>query len=328
MKHFSTLQIKLLNALSDGLCHSGNRLGETLQVSRTAIWKQIKQLIDAGIPIQRLPRQGYRLHVPIHLLNEQAIRQHVDVSDFNKPLHFHLFASIDSTNQLLKELPLSNAAIDVCCSEQQTAGRGRFGRHWFSPFGENIYCSSRWHFDGDLSHLSGLSLVVSLAILATLKEVGIQESIQVKWPNDVLWCHKKLCGSLIEVIAESNGSAAIIIGIGLNVNSITNEHPLPDKDWCSLHDITGNYFDRNTLIAILMKQLHVLLNAFMLQGFSTFMERWNEIDYLQGHIITVSQPTGSLSGYAKGVDERGQLVLVDERGVTHYLSSGNTSLRV
>ena len=260
------------------------------------------------------------------LLDTNIIHQQLAINNFKKPTEFHLFTSIDSTNRWLKELPPGNA-IAICCAEMQTAGRGRFGRHWHSPFGENIYCSIRWHFDCELSRLANLSLVVSLAILATLKQVGVSsEHIRVKWPNDILWYHKKLCGSLIEVVAEHKNGVDVIIGIGLNVNSITDEQPLPDKLWCSLLDITGNYTDRNLVIAQLIIQIDHFFNEFMLQGFAGFIKKWHSMDYLQDQMITVSNPTGLLSGRSQGVNEIGQLVLVDEAGVTHYLSSGDTSL--
>ena len=325
MNTFSEIQIELLAYLADGKCHSGSDLGLTLNVSRTAIWKRITQLIDLGLPIQRIPQKGYRLSSPLILLDSHAISNQLDLHAFNKPLHFHLFATLDSTNRYLKELPHSDS-INICCAEMQTAGRGRFGRDWYSPFGENIYCSSRWHFDCDLSRLSGLSLVVSLAIMATLHQVGMKDDILVKWPNDILWHGKKLCGSLIEVIAESNSGADVVIGIGLNVNSITDDHPLPEKPWCSLHDITKKYIDRNVLVAHLITYLNRYLQEFMLEGFAAFTERWSEVDYLKNQHITVSNLNKPIHGIAMGVNENGQLILMDDEGTTHYLSSGDATL--
>lgn len=331
MKKFTEMQVDIINYLSDGACHSGSELGIEFKVSRTAIWKHIKQLSELGVPIHRIPNQGYRLPAPIELLEEFTIRKKLDAFQFNKSINFHLFPSLDSTNRFLKDLPHSNA-IEVCCAEMQTAGRGRFGRHWYSPFGENLYCSSRWHFDCDLSRLSGLSLVVSLAILATLKLRGIKDDVHVKWPNDILWGDKKLCGNLIEIIAESNSSADVVIGIGINVNSnigllpFSSAQTIPDKPWCSLYDIIDKYTDRNELIADLIIQLHLHLNEFIEHGFSSFIPQWQQADYLQGQQVTVSHLSGSLSGIAQGVNENGQLKLIDEVGVVHYLSSGDTSL--
>lgn len=331
MKKFNEMQTNIISYLNDSLCHSGNELGEQLNVSRTAIWKHIKQLIEAGLPIERIPHRGYLLNPPMKLLSQTTIHEQLNAKHFNEPINLHLFASLDSTNRLLRELPRTSV-IEVCCAEMQTQGRGRFGRQWYSPFGENIYCSSRWHFDCDLSRLSGLSLVVSLAILAMLNDIGINDNICVKWPNDILWYNKKLCGNLIEVIAESNSSAEVIIGIGLNVNSPSSrktaceEATLPNQPWCSLYDIAGHYMDRNTLIAGLITHLHQYLKNFIQQGFASFITEWHQADYLRGKKITVSHLTGSLTGLADGVNETGQLIMIDEIGATHYLSSGDTSL--
>lgn len=326
MKKFTETQLKLIKTLADGQCHNGNDLGALLKVSRTAIWKQITHLIELGLPIQALPQQGYRLTTPFLILEEETLRRELGCYDFLKPIHFHLFASIDSTNRFLKDYPRS-PGLEVCCAELQTQGRGRFGRPWHSPFGENIYFSSRWHFDCDLSHLSGLSLVVSLAVLSTLAQFGIREQIRVKWPNDILWQDKKLCGTLIEIVAESNSSADVVIGVGINVNAISMTHLQIDRPTCSLYEITGKYFDRNSLIARLIIQLNELINEFMVQGFVAFMSKWHEVDYLKGQTITVKHPTGSITGIANGVDEKGQLLLVDAGGTCHALSSGDASLQ-
>lgn len=326
MKTFSDIQTKLLTTLSDGHYHSGTALGEILEVSRTAVWKQIKQLINLGAPIMSTPKQGYRLLTPIKFLDEQLIRSELSQHFFNKAINFHLLASLSSTNQFLKELP-TGQQIEVCAAETQTKGRGRFSRQWHSPFGENIYLSSRWNFNCDLSCLAGLSLIVSLAITATLKELAISEAIKIKWPNDILWHHKKLCGCLIEINAESNSKAEVIIGIGLNVNSAVDKRLLLDKPWSSLCEIKGVHFDRNILIGKLIMQLARHIEQFSLHGFSHFLATWQSLDYLAGKMITVSHPLGVLEGSATGINKFGQLLLLDKNDITHELSAGDTSLQ-
>jgi len=326
MKKLSVIQIQLLHLLADGACHSGIDLGLKLGVSRTAVWKQVKQLTQLGVPVISIRQQGYRLPAPLILLTEQAIRHYLDVHQLSQAFNLHILESVDSTNHYLKQVPLSSA-IDVCCAEIQTAGRGRFSRSWHSPFGENIYCSLRWHFDCDLSFLSGLSLVVSLAVVATLAELGLTDHIRIKWPNDVLWFAKKVCGCLIEISAEGNGGADVIIGIGLNVNSATQENLLPDQPWGSLYEMCGHHFDRNQLLALLIMQLQKHIQQFIDQGFSVFQAQWQRVDYLKNQMITVSQPSGSLTGTANGINAAGQLKLIDSQGNIHYLSSGDTSLQ-
>lgn len=326
MLQFTSSQITLLNILGDGSCHSGSALGKALGVTRSAVWKQINQLIEFGIPIKSISKQGYQLPNPLILLDEHQMREHLLAKDLITPFNLHLFTSIDSTNRFLKDLPVSDQ-LDVCCAEIQTHGRGRFGRQWHSPFGENIYCSSRWNLNYDLTKLSGLSLITSLAILATLKEFNLSSAIKIKWPNDIYWTDKKLCGSLIEIQAESNSNAQVIIGIGLNVNTDTVNHPLPDKPWCSLYEITNQYFDRNLIIAGLISNLEHYLNKFLQSDLHAFMEEWNEADYLFGKYIQVTQSSATLTGKACGINHWGQLILEDESGTKHMLSSGDTSLQ-
>ncbi|CEG61394.1 biotin--[acetyl-CoA-carboxylase] ligase [Legionella micdadei] len=326
-RQFSKTQLELIHQLSDGHCHSGKLIAEKLGVSRTAVWKHITQLAEFGLAIHRIPQHGYQLTQPLVPLDEQLIHQHLKSKRFSKKANIHLFAAVDSTNQFLKELS-PTSSIDICCAEKQTRGRGRFGREWYSPFGENIYFSGRWDLNCCLSRLSGLSLVVGLAILASLQAIHISQNIRIKWPNDLMWGNKKLCGILIEVIAETNSCAQVIIGIGMNVNTATQEHPLPDKPWCSLYEITGQRFDRNLILANLIYYLDQYLNQFLVAGFGAFTADWQKVDYLQGQFIQVSQPTGRISGYACGVNELGLLCLKDDEGKLHYLSSGDTSLRL
>lgn len=260
------------------------------------------------------------------LLNEQAIC--AQLKDFN-PLNIYLFSSIDSTNRFLKEQPVHTqkttlGITDICCAETQTAGRGRLGRSWHSPFGENIYCSIRWHFNCDFSALSSVGLVVSLAIINALRIIGIDVLLHVKWPNDILWQHQKLSGILIEASSEEK---SLIIGIGLNVNSKTKEHPLPDKAWCSLLDIVGKEVDRNLIIAQLVKEVSCYLNVLISKGFKAFLNEWQAVDYLLGSKISISTPVGVLHGSAQGVTEKGQLCLKDALGTVHCLSSGEASFR-
>ena len=292
MESLTPRQTHLLHILSDGTCHSGQHLGDALGISRTAIWKHIKRLTNLGLNIKRIPQQGYRLTAPFIPLSEVAIRQTL-TPILNQALTLHLFASLDSTNRFLKTHP-TPTPLTCCISETQTTGRGRFGRHWHSPFGENIYCSFACRSEGDPSHLSGLSLVISLAIHATLQRYT-NSPIAIKWPNDLLWHDKKLAGTLIEMTAECHGGTDLIIGIGLNVNTQTQYDKALERPWCSLRDIVGHTVDRNNLIAELITQLSQHLKRFNQVGFSAFHEQWDAYDYLKKRMTTLTKPNGTLT---------------------------------
>lgn len=325
MKSFSKTQIELLNALSDGKCHSGSALGDQLGISRTAIWKQISQLNQMGLDVERIAQQGYQLNQPLILLNKEKILNKIAAQLTDNLPEIITFASVDSTNRYLKDLP-SSKQIRLCTAETQTQGRGRFGRHWESPFAHNICFSLRWPMNCCLSRLSSLSLVIGLAIIKTLEQFSIGDDIGIKWPNDIYWKDKKLCGILIEVLAESNGDSEVIIGIGMNVNTDTRKTCLDLGAWCSLYEISGKTFDRNLLIAELFIQINDYLQQFLQSGFNSFIPEWQAKDYLADKMISVSQPISTHKGRACGVNELGQLGIVNDEGEKIWLSSGDTSI--
>ncbi len=260
-------------------------------------------------------------------LSEQRIRDELLKSA--PPEHayyFHILDEIDSTNRYLKDV-MAKPEVQVCCAEQQSQGRGRFNRHWASPFGENIYLSCRYTLQLPAQNRSVLSLVVALAVLDSLKELLAPfDDLCIKWPNDLLWDDKKLCGILIEMVSEKDGFFDLVIGIGVNVNTDSKLNPLSDKACGSLFDITGNLFDRNTIIALMLRALNASINLLINTGFSSFQKRWENSDYLRNKFIHVTQMGKRIEGYGAGINQLGQLALMDEHGVMHYLSSGDTSL--
>ena len=261
-------------------------------------------------------------------IKKDSIVENIKNQNSTYEYDFYIFDSIDSTNRFLKDLPRAEKPIIPCCiAEMQTAGRGRFGRDWHSPQYENIYCSSRWRFPKDPMQRSGLSLVVSLAITAMIHELfdhlKLDHKIQIKWPNDLLWQHKKLSGTLIELKETDE----VIIGIGINVNSIYSNLSHQVKPWCSLHDITKLFFNRNNLIVNLLIKIEQYMDHFIHHGFIFFKSEWDKLDYLKHQFITIKNHDKILSGQTQGIDDQGKLLLRDTTGRLHALVSGETSLK-
>ncbi|MFA5960733.1 MAG: biotin--[acetyl-CoA-carboxylase] ligase [Tatlockia sp.] len=257
-------------------------------------------------------------------LSEPAIRAQLQQSTWDKSIAFHLFSTIDSTNQFLKTV-CSEQDYLVCCAETQTAGRGRFGRQWASPFGENIYFSCKMRLHKPFAELSGLSLVMGLALLKSLKTGGIRDKLTLKWPNDLMWEDKKLGGILIELADTNSNGTDLIIGIGINVNTENTTH-LSTKPSTSLFAITGRTWDRNGLIAELLIAMDSYLLRFLEQGFAGFYAEWNANDYLTGKDIVIFNAQTVINGVACGVNALGQLGLIDETGGHRYFASGEASL--
>ena len=183
MKKQNDSLVSLTKILSDGNFHNGNELGEKLGITRSAVWKGIKKLKTYGVTINSTRGKGYYLADDLILYERAEILKQLTLSKQLMPqLDLKIFASIPSTNDYLKEINLP-AKIAICLAEQQTNGRGRFSRHWYSPFGQNVYLSIGLNFSKDIGDLMGVSLVVGLAVLKAIKAYGIEEKIYIKWPK-------------------------------------------------------------------------------------------------------------------------------------------------
>jgi len=327
MKKINPTFKKLINLLNDLEFHSGSTLGEELKISRSAVWKYVQKITNAKISIITDKTKGYRLTHPLCLLDEFEIREKLKELANNprvdQQLNFHLFSEVDSTNRYLKNLQ-SSTAIDVCLSEQQTLGRGRFSRAWYSPFGQNVYCSIRWRFDCSLSDLAGLGLIVSLATVRALLsyEPKLQSQIAIKWPNDIYVAGKKLSGSLIEVSAENNGIAEVIVGIGLNVNMQQGDQII-EAPWCSLSQILPGSHNRNTLVALVLQSL---LEHIQIPIETELFHQWQAYDYLYGKNITVKNHDRMITGIAQGIDQQGHLLLKNSDNTIKKIASGDATL--
>jgi BirA family transcriptional regulator, biotin operon repressor / biotin---[acetyl-CoA-carboxylase] ligase len=318
MQKLNPSLVHLVKLLNNGEYHDGTTLGDTLSITRSAVWKSIKKLIHYGIPIESVKGKGYLLREPLSLLDPQAILEKT------RPLDLRLFESIDSTNQYLKKF-FHHPATIICLAEQQTLGKGRLQRTWHSPFGQNIYFSCLYHFNADISELSGLSLVIGLAVT---KAIYLFSGVQchVKWPNDVIFNHKKISGNLIEVQAESHGATHTIIGIGINVNMIDDTQSIITQQWTSLRHITHEIYDRNILCATLINTLFTYLERFEKNGLTDFINEWNQTDYLFNQPTALVHANTQLSGIGRGINQYGHLVLTCSDGTTKVFSSGDTHI--
>ena len=312
---------QLMAVMSDGEFHDGNALGAALQMTRSAVWKMIKKLERYDIQINSVKGKGYALCEPAVLLDVAQIRKELT----DKKCQLVLFESLDSTNEYLKSLRHPKG-IRFCLAEQQVAGKGRFSRAWHSPFGKNIYVSCLYPFQKDISELAGLSLVVSLAIVSTLKKFGIQENISVKWPNDIVHDTKKIAGTLIELQAESHGMCQAIIGIGLNVNMLIDERRNITQTWTSMRRVFGNYLDRNVVSAALINDLLDYLRRFDRDGFAAFSDEWLATEGMTGKTVAVKTVREIVTGKVTGINAQGHLVLMMPDGKLRAFSSGDTSI--
>lgn len=318
MKKLTDTFIKLVSILNDGHYHDGTKIGDALNMTRSAVWKAIKKLESYDIKVDSIKGKGYALLEPLILLNEKTIKKGIA----SKNVSLSVFESINSTNDYLKT-HLSKK-INVCIAEKQTHGKGRLDRTWHSPFAQNISLSCAYPFQKDISELAGLSLVVSLSVAKSLQIYNYPLPLLIKWPNDLIYDNKKLAGSLIEIQAESNGLCHTIIGIGLNVNMLLEDSI--SQPWTSLRKITANYVDRNQLCIILIDNLINDLAIFEKNGLSAFLEEWKSVDYLSNKEIAIKNNGQKICGRYVGINELGHMLLALEDGSIKGFSSGDSTI--
>lgn len=318
---------RLLNILSDGEFHSGEALGKQLGITRSAVWKIFQQLPKLGIHLKAVNKQGCRLNDRFELLDKDIINEQLSAKAQQVITQLDLLESVNSTNtHLLDQAKSGVKSGHVCLAEHQSAGRGRRGREWVSPYGRNIYLSVLWCFDADPAALSGLSLAVGVAIIRALKAYGLQD-LGLKWPNDVLCKGQKLAGTLIELFGESHQSTTAVIGVGLNVSMPDASTVKTDMPWIDVAQIAGNQPARNQLAGLLLNELVQMLMVFEEEGFAAFLADYRREDALQGQSVKLLLPTGELSGMVQGVSSQGELLLRDGQGESQAFTQGEVSVR-
>lgn len=316
---------RVVNLLADGEVHSGEELGQALGVSRTAVWKQLKKLEDLGIRLRSVKGRGYQLEKGVELLESPLIRKHMSATALRLLGELDVCGSIDSTNTRALERAKSGEARGlVCLAEHQTAGRGRRGRQWVSPYGRNVYLSLVWEFSTGAAAMEGLSLAVGVAMVRALGANGV-EGVQLKWPNDVLWQEKKLAGVLLEMTGDAAGLCQVVIGIGVNVGMLASEAEAIDQEWVSLNAINGEV-SRNKLVADLLNSLLPLLVNYQQDGFGSLRKEWEQLDCFGDREVEIRVGDKVTYGQVTGVSDTGALRLKTADG-EKLIYGGEASLR-
>jgi BirA family biotin operon repressor/biotin-[acetyl-CoA-carboxylase] ligase len=319
-------QRTLLSQLADGRFHSGERLARLLGISRTLVWREVELLRDAyALDIHAVRGRGYRLSQPLELLHEQRILEALPAHQRALLRQLQLLLSVDSTsNHLLKQLPLGIDSGSICCSEHQTAGRGRRGRSWISPFGGSIYLSLYWRFDCGMTEVGGLSLAAGAVVAAVLSRYI--HGVALKWPNDVIVADGKIAGILVDVQGSAEGPVDVIIGLGVNLRLPQSASRHIDQPWTEMQQHLAVSVPRNRLAADLIGELLQAMRLFQEQQLAPFAAHWRRYDAFHGRQVELHHASGKICGIHKGIADDGSLLL-EVDGSMEQFHSGEVSLR-
>lgn len=321
-------QLALIQRLSDGCSHSGEAIARTFGLTRAAVWKTLRKTADEfGLDLISERGRGYRLATPLELLDTERIRATLSDAGRERLSRLDIHPLIGSTNSELRRLAAEGAPSgSICLAERQTAGRGRRGREWVSPFGVNLYGSLLWRYPFAPSNLGGASLAVGAVLADVLSELGAK-GVALKWPNDLLWQRRKLAGLLLEVAGESQGPCHLVVGLGLNLRMTAGQGSAIDQPWTSLDAVLGAaMIGRNALVARLLDALLEALDRYGREGLAPFLDRWRAHDAYLGEPVRLLIGERAIEGRHAGVGEDGSLLLETSSGRRAF-QAGEVSLR-
>lgn len=304
---------------------SGQELCERLGVSRTAVWKVIRQLTAEGYKIEAVRNRGYRLGGSGDVFQQTELQSVIRTKTAGQNLVF--LEEVDSTNNRAKQLAEAGAPDGtVVIARQQNAGKGRRGKTWKSPAKGGIWMSLLLRPVIAPDQASMLTLVAALAVAEGIeKTCGF--SVRIKWPNDLVLNKKKICGILTEMSTEMECINHVVIGIGLNVNI----KEFPDElngVATSLYLETGKNFPRALLTAAILQAWETYYELFLqTRDLSDLLESYHQLLVNRDKEVRVLAPGGSYEGIARGITATGELLVEKKDGTMTEVLSGEVSVR-
>ena len=308
------------------LMQSGNEFvsGETLSsdfgVSRAAVWKAIRALRQDGYGIDAVPNRGYHLTEVPDVLDGDSIR--TALGEVGKDLTVRVFRSLDSTNNEAKRMAASfPSGTALIVAGEQTAGRGRLGRSFFSPAESGVYFSVLYESGEPLERAVSVTCSASVAVMRAIRTLTGRQ-VGIKWVNDLFLDGKKICGILTEAVSgvESGRMQNVIVGIGINLKN----RDFPPE----LREVAGavgeNDTRRSELIAAVLRELLPLLQN---PSDRSWLTEYREYSIVIGRNVICTRGEEQFFGKATGIDGNGGLMVELPDGTSTVLRTGEISIR-
>ena len=279
---------------------SGEEISAKLGVSRTAVWKHIQSLKNVGYDIESVPKKGYILHKSPDLLSPEEIVAHLETKWVGH--HVHYLKEASSSNEVGKRLADQGCADGlVVVAEEQTRGKGRLSRGWFSPMGCGVWCSVVFRPPFMPSEASKCTLLAAVAVIKAInKYKGV--NAKIKWPNDVLLEGKKMVPK--SMIPDELKDLAI-----------------------SVADVAREPIQRVQILADYLKNMEDLYETVLREGFGPVLDEWRTYSDTIGQAVKVIAPDKTYFGTAVDIDKEGLLIVKKEDGTMEKVIAGDVSIR-
>lgn len=304
---------------------SGQQICDSFGISRTAVWKVMNQLKADGYQIEAVQNKGYLLVDTPDVLSESELASRMKTKWAGKALSY--FDVTDSTNIQAKQQAENGAPHGLLVvADQQESGRGRRGKNWESPAGQDIYMTLllRPKFTPDKASM--LTLVMALAVTRAV-EAECRVKAKIKWPNDIVVDGKKICGILTEMNTEPDYIQYVVIGVGINANQTEFPKEL-QQTASSLQLILGKEISRAALIECAMEEFEAAYERFCRSGdLSGLMEEYNQRLVSVGKQVRVLDPQGEYTAISQGITAAGELLVTRDTGEIVRVYAGEVSVR-
>lgn len=305
---------------------SGTALAKKLGMSRVGVWMHMEKLRSQGFEFEAVRNHGYRIRRPPAELNRLMVQAHL--KPCRQPVDLLWLAETDSTNaEAERQLAAARPTPFVVMAQQQSLGRGRFGRVWHSPGHGNLYASFVFRPRLEPARMSTFTLWMG-ANLCELVANFCRIEPGIKWPNDLYFNGRKFGGMLTEARIDADQIRDLVFGLGINVNSRADAFPASlHSKATSLAACTGRTVDLNRLTAAIVNRVLSAYEKFVGgRHKDAFADLWNRYDLLRGKTVTLVHGTRRVSGTAGGIDNEGSLLIRGENGRPQRFAAGEVTL--
>ena len=322
MDYVSSTRTKLIKFLSENKATyiSGQYLSEQLNISRSAIWKHMNELKKDGYEIEGKAKKGYRIISYPKKISENTLSWGLDTKWLGKTIIHR--ESLSTTQRLAHELALDGADHGtIVIADEQTEGKGRSHRAWHSKKGKGIWMSFILR-PAILPYLAPQLTLLTATVLAKVFDQYESIKPQIKWPNDILINGKKLAGILTEMQAEQDSVLYVIIGMGININQVTEELPkdLQSKA-TSLKLETGQNLDMLPIIQDIIETFEAKYTEFIDNGFNQVKQTWENYGFKLKERLQIKTGNQLFEGIFLGIAEDGALLAKKENGTVEKIYS-------
>ncbi len=305
---------------------SASELSSSLGLSLATLEERIKELRASGFAIEEQPVLGYLLTgASDRLIGDDLLSRCEPDTGVREVI---VFEETDSTNDLAAHLGRIGAEGGVLfVAERQRSGRGRFGRRWASASHLGLWCSLLVRPRLEVAHWPLLTTAAAVGIARGVEQyAGV--AVQVKWPNDLLWCGKKLAGILIETGTDNLHNAFAVVGFGINVNHLESDFPEELRNVAASVRIANGRgsLNRPELAAAVLKELGKALQEVEAGRFDSLREEASRRSTLLGKWVQLQSASGTVEGLAEGLDPEGRLEVRTAQGSIVALSGGEVSV--